>query len=98
MSDSQARYLVGVDVGGTHCFSEAYEVLAPTGKGKRGLGPLTRSATVGGNIYVAQARGPDGPDKPKRERVSRHGVISAEQVHKRAALIIVRINAGEDRQ
>ena len=39
-------------------------------------------------MYVTQARGPDWLDKPKRERVGRHDVISAKQVHKHSALII----------
>ena len=55
----------------------------------------------GGKIYVAQARGPDGlgkPNKPKRVRVGRHGVISAERASKRAAVIIARIKAGEEPQ
>ena len=53
----------------------------------------------GGKVYVAQARGPDGPNKPnklKRVRVGRHGVLHAEQARRRAALIIARIKAGED--
>ena len=53
----------------------------------------------GGKIYIAQARGPDGPgkpNKPKRVRIGRHGVISADEARKRAALIIARIKAGED--
>ena len=53
----------------------------------------------GGKVYIAQARGPDGPNKrnePKRVRIGRHGVVSAEQARRRAALIIARIKAGED--
>ena len=46
----------------------------------------------GGRVYVAQARGPDGP---KRVTVGRHGVITAEQARRRAALIIARVKAGE---
>ena len=46
----------------------------------------------GGKIYVAQARGPDGP---KRVTVGRHGVLGAEQARQRAALIIARLKAGE---
>ena len=45
----------------------------------------------GGKVYVAQARGlegPDKPNKPKRVTVGRHDVISAEQARRRAALII----------
>ena len=54
---------------------------------------------TGGKVYVAQARGPEGPDKPdkpKRVTLGRHGVISAEQARRRAALIIMRIKAGEE--
>ena len=51
---------------------------------------------IGGKVYVAQARGPEGPDKPKRVTLGRHGVIGAEQARRRAALIIVRIKAGEE--
>ena len=47
----------------------------------------------GGKVYVAQARGPDGP---KRVTVGRHGVIGAEQARRRTALIIARIKAGEE--
>ena len=53
----------------------------------------------GGKIYVAQARAPGGPgkpNKPKRVRIGRHGVISADEARKRAALIIARIKAGEE--
>ena len=46
----------------------------------------------GGKVYVAQARGPDGP---KRVTVGRHGVLTAEQARRRAALIIARVKAGE---
>ena len=46
----------------------------------------------GGKVYVAQARGPDGP---KRVTVGRHGVLGAEQARQRAALIIARVKAGE---
>ena len=46
----------------------------------------------GGKVYVAQARGPEGP---KRVTVGRHGVLSAEQARQRAALIIARVKAGE---
>ena len=48
---------------------------------------------TGGKVYVAQARGPDGP---KRVTVGRHGVIGAEQARRRAALIIARVKAGEE--
>ena len=47
----------------------------------------------GGKVYVAQARGPDGP---KRVTVGRHAVLGAEQARQRAALIIARVKAGED--
>ena len=46
----------------------------------------------GGKVYVAQARGPDGP---KRVTVDRHKVITADQARQRAALIIARVKAGE---
>ena len=46
----------------------------------------------GGKVYVAQARGPDGP---KRVTVGRHGVLGAEQGRQRAALVIARVKAGE---
>ena len=52
-----------------------------------------RVYATGGKVYVAQARGPDGP---KRVTVGRHGVIGAEQARRRAALIIARIKAGEE--
>ena len=48
---------------------------------------------TGGKVYVAQARGPDGP---KRVTVGRHDVLHAEQARRRAALIIARIKAGEE--
>ena len=54
---------------------------------------------TGGKVFVAQARGPDGPDKPhkgKRVTVGRHPVLNAEQARQRAALIIARVKAGED--
>ena len=47
---------------------------------------------TGARVYIAQARGPEGP---KRVAVGRHGVIHAEQARQRAALIISRIKAGE---
>ena len=47
---------------------------------------------TGGKVYVAQARGPDGP---KRVTVGRHSVVGAEQARQRAALIIARVKAGE---
>ncbi len=46
----------------------------------------------GGRVYVVQARGPGGP---KRITVGRHGVITADQARRRAALIIARVKAGE---
>ena len=48
---------------------------------------------TGGKVYVAQARGPDGP---KRVTVGRYPVLGAEQARQRAALIIARVKAGED--
>ena len=48
---------------------------------------------TGGRVYVAQSRGPDGAT---RVTVGRHGVISADQARRRAALIIARIKAGEE--
>ena len=48
---------------------------------------------TGGKVYVAQARGPDGP---KRVTVGRHDVLHADQARQRAALIIARIKAGEE--
>ena len=48
---------------------------------------------TGGKVYVVQAR---GPDELKRVTVGRHGVISAEQARRRAALIVARIKAGEE--
>ena len=46
----------------------------------------------GSKVYVAQARGREGP---KRVTVGRHGVLNAEQARQRAALIIARVKAGE---
>ena len=54
---------------------------------------------TGGKVFVAQARGPDGPDNPHKGRritVGRHPVLSAEQACQRAALIIARVKAGEE--
>ena len=48
---------------------------------------------TGGKVYLAQARGPEGP---KRIRVGRHGVLDADEARQRAALIIARIRAGEE--
>ena len=47
---------------------------------------------TGARVYIAQARGPEGP---KRVAVGRHGVIHAKQARRRAALIISRVKAGE---
>ena len=54
---------------------------------------------TGCKVFIAQARGPDGPDNPHKGRritVGRHPVLSAEQVRQRAALIIARVKAGEE--
>ena len=48
---------------------------------------------TGSKVYIAQARGPEGP---KRVAVGRHGVINADEARKRAAYIIARIKAGEE--
>ena len=48
---------------------------------------------TGSKVYVAQARGPEGP---KRVAVGRHGVINADEARKRAAHIIARVKAGEE--
>ncbi len=47
----------------------------------------------GSKHYVVQTRGADGP---RRVTVGRHGVISADQARRRAALMIARIKAGQD--
>ena len=47
----------------------------------------------GSKVYIAQARGPEGP---KRVAVGRHGVINADEARKRAAHIIARVKAGEE--
>ena len=52
-----------------------------------------RAYPSGARVYVAQTRGPGGP---KRVTVGRHGVISADQARRRAALIIARVKAGEE--
>ena len=57
----------------------------------RGFG--VRAYPGGGKVYVAQARGPEGP---KRVTVGRHGVVNAEEARRRAALVIARVKAGED--
>ena len=46
----------------------------------------------GARVYVVQSQGPQGP---KRVTVGRHGVVSASQARRRAALLIARIKAGE---
>ena len=54
---------------------------------------------TGGKVFVAQARGPDGPDNPHKGRritVGRHPVLGAEEARQRAALIIARVKAGEE--
>ena len=48
---------------------------------------------TGGKVYIAQARGADGP---KRVTVGRHDVLHADRARQRAALIIARIKAGEE--
>ena len=63
----------------------------------RGFG--VRVYPTGGKLYLAQARGPDGPDgqrKARRITIGRHPVLGAEEARQRAALIIARIKAGED--
>ncbi len=52
-----------------------------------------RAYRSGSKYYVAQTRGPDGP---KRVTIGRHGVVTADQARRRAALIIARIKAGEE--
>ena len=52
-----------------------------------------RAYPSGSRYYVAQTRGPEGQ---KRVTVGRHGIISADQARRRAALIIARIKAGEE--
>ncbi len=48
---------------------------------------------TGGKVWIAQARGPEGP---KRITVGRHDVLNADEARQRAALIIARIKAGEE--
>ena len=48
---------------------------------------------TGTKVYVAQARGPEGP---RRVAVGRYGVVHAEQARQRAAKIITRIKAGDE--
>lgn len=48
---------------------------------------------TGAKVYVAQARGPEGP---RRVTIGRYGVVHAEQARQRAAMIITRIKAGDE--
>ena len=48
---------------------------------------------TGGKVYIAHARGPEGP---RRIKVGRHGVLNCDEARQRAALIIARIKGGED--
>ena len=48
----------------------------------------------GSKVYVVQTRAGGGP--AKRVTVGRHGVITAEEARRRAALVIARIKAGEE--
>ena len=48
----------------------------------------------GRKVYIAQTRA--GGKAAKRVKVGRHGVITAEEARRRAALIVARIKAGED--
>ena len=48
---------------------------------------------TGSKVYVAQARGPGGP---KRVTIGCHGVINADEARRRAALLILRVKAGEE--
>ena len=59
---------------------------------RRLMGFGVRVYPTGAKVYVAQARGPDGP---KRVRIGRHGLMNADEARKRAALIVSRIRAGE---
>ena len=52
-----------------------------------------RVHATGRKVYVVQSRGPGGP---KRVTLGRHGVLSADEVRKRAAGVIDRIKRGED--
>ena len=58
------------------------------------LGFGVRIYPTGRKVYVVQTRA-DGKDG-KRVTVGRHGVISAEEARRRAALIVARIKAGEE--
>ena len=57
------------------------------------LGFGVRVYPTGRKVYVVQTRA-DG--KSKRVTVGRHGVITAEEARRRAALIVARIKAGEE--
>ena len=57
---------------------------APSGRAKR---------TVDTKVYVVQTR---AQGKSTRVAVGRHGVISADQARRKAAMLIARIKAGED--
>ena len=59
---------------------------------RRLMGFGVRVYPTGAKVYVAQARGPDGP---KRVRIGRHGLLNADEARRRAALIVSRIRAGE---
>ena len=48
----------------------------------------------GSKVYVVQTRA--GGEAAKRVTVGRHGVVTAEEARRRAALIVARIKAGED--
>ena len=47
----------------------------------------------GTKVYLMQSRGPGGS---KRVTLGRHGVISADQARRRAAVVVARIKAGEE--
>ncbi|MCY4598770.1 MAG: integrase arm-type DNA-binding domain-containing protein, partial [Acidobacteria bacterium] len=48
----------------------------------------------GSKVYVVQTR--SGGKAAKRVTVGRHGIVTAEEARRRAALVIARIKAGED--
>ena len=52
-----------------------------------------RAYPSGGRVYVVHARGPRGS---RRLTIGRHGVISADEARRRAALVIARVKAGEE--
>ncbi|MXY42289.1 MAG: tyrosine-type recombinase/integrase [Rhodospirillaceae bacterium] len=58
------------------------------------LGFGVRVYPTGRKVYVVQTRA--GGRNGKRVTVGRHGVISAEEARRRAALIVARIKAGEE--